>query len=281
MKIATLRTRAITALLSCIAPGYFAAALPAAAASESAGPVVREEAKVVIDGVEETWRLEWTKPPEPACAPEGDDWYACPCSGFAFGERGDLTLVRKRPGKKDERLSLTQLFNEYAGDYPGMHFDPPQAALRKWDMLESDRDEKAPAGLAARVRARPPAAIMRFGDYDQDGRATEFILQIGTLPCGKRMSVAVGISRKNPRLHAFSSAGNPDMPLVLQDRHWEALRTAAGTVRVVHWPCGDHGYNSQDEYELKTEKGRIHATKLQYGCTQDGKRDELLERKAF
>jgi hypothetical protein len=36
------------------------------ALAENPTPVIREEHKVVEDGVEEHWRLEWASPPSPA-----------------------------------------------------------------------------------------------------------------------------------------------------------------------------------------------------------------------
>lgn len=76
----------------------------------SAKSVLREEARVVIDGIEESWRLEWKSNPIPVCSPDEEDWDICPCKGFAYGERGDLVLVRKRPGYEDENVSLTHVF---------------------------------------------------------------------------------------------------------------------------------------------------------------------------
>ena len=73
----------------------------ATAFAESPKPIIREERNIVIDGVEERWRLEWVSTPSPACAPPVEPgWMNCPCEGFAFGERGDLVLVRKKPGQK-------------------------------------------------------------------------------------------------------------------------------------------------------------------------------------
>ena len=42
--------------------------------SENGKPIIREEAKVIVDGIEEKWRLEWIKPPVPVCGPEDDYW---------------------------------------------------------------------------------------------------------------------------------------------------------------------------------------------------------------
>jgi hypothetical protein len=239
-------------------------------------PIVREESKVVVDGVEELWRLEWVTLPQPVCRPEDEDWSYCLCSGFAFGEYGDLQLVRQKPGQEEERFPLTPLF-EFADGQPA-----PQAVLRRWDEHKDDHKEKNPSALAARVKARPLAKIMKFADYDHDGSSTEFMLQIGTEPCGKRMSIIVGVSRKNPRLHAFTSVTHPEEPLLLQDWHWEALRQAKGSVEVVHWPCSDHGYDGIDEYKLRADNGNIFALKRQYECNEKtGQKGRLLEDKEF
>ena len=58
---------------------------------------------------------------------------------------------------------------------------------------------------------------MPLGDYDRDGRATEFVLQVDAGPCGHDTSLVVGISRDTPRLHAFGTAESPDEPLVRFD----------------------------------------------------------------
>src|SRR5512137_1825717 len=145
--------------------------------AESAKAIIREKHKVVVDGVEESWILQWTSSPNPTCGPEDEDWMTCPCMGFAFGEWGDLELVRKRAGHKDERLSLTRVFGRYEGDVPVTVADAPQAVLRRWDVHKDDFDEHDSPTFAARVKARPLARIMKFADYDHDGRATEFVLQ--------------------------------------------------------------------------------------------------------
>lgn len=240
---------------------------------ENLTPVTREEHKVVVDGVEEHWRLEWATPPSPACSPdEPDVWSTCPCSGFAFGERGNLVLVRKKkPGGDEERFALRQLF---AGD-----FDAPgnvgEVVLRRWDVQEEDMDQSDSPDFAERVQARPPATVMRFRDYDHDGQATEFILQVGTLPCGKKMSVAIGVSRQNPRLHAFRTTEHPERPLVLQAWQWESLLGAKAPIKVTDWKCGDHGSDAETELELAVDENGIHATNWTYECDQDGRRGKF------
>jgi hypothetical protein len=240
--------------------------------AENPTPVIREEHKVVVDGVEEHWRLEWAGPPSPVCSPdEPDPWSTCPCSGFAFGERGNLVLVRKKPGGEEERFALTQLFDGKF-DAPG---NAGEVVLRRWDVDEKDMEASKSPDFAERVRARPVATVMRFGDYDHDGMATEFLSQIGTLPCGKKMSVAIGVSRQNPRLHAFRTTEHPERPLVLQAGQWEALHQAKGSVKVMDWQCGDHGYDAERELELYVDTNGIHATISTYECDQDGRRGKF------
>lgn len=242
--------------------------------AETPSPIVREEAKLTVNGVEEIWRLEWASAPSPFCSPdEPDIWSTCPCAGFAFGERGNLVLVRQRPGHEPERLSLGALFT---GDLDGPA-DAGEAVLRRWDVEEKDLKEGQSPGFASKVRARPVARVMRFQDYDHDGKATEFAFQVGTLPCGKKMSVVVGISGRNPRLHVFGTVEQGGKPLVLQAYHWEALLKAKAPIKVVDWVCGDHGSDTETELELSADGNGIHATRSEYQCKKNGSRGRLVK----
>jgi hypothetical protein len=237
--------------------------------------LIREEQKIFINSVEETWSLEWLGAPKPVCsADEPDTWSTCPCAGFAFGEKGNLTLVRKRPRHPDELLELNKFF---VGDLDGPA-EAGEVVLRRWDVHEKDLDNSASPGFASQVRTRPLATIMRLGDYDHDGKATEFVFQVGTLPCGKKMSVVIGVSDKNPRLHVFGAAENPDKPLILQASHWEALLQAKSPVKVVDWKCGDHGSDTETELLLSADKNGIHASSVEYQCKDDGSRGKFVRK---
>lgn len=256
-------------------------------------PILREERRIIINGVEETWRLEWLSPPTAACGPEDEEWVICPCNGFAFGETGDLRLVRKRLGRKDEQFRLNPLF-EYGEDQPA-----PGAVLRRWDVrdvdhkrwgivVEKNRDKKSagPQFFADEgIKARPLATIMEFFDYDHDGRATEFLLQIGTMPCGKRMCVVVGISRNNDRLHFFTSVNRPKEPLILTSWQWDALGKSKAPVRVIDWRCGDHASEEETEVELRAQNGSIYAARRTYKCVGEPgsqeARGRLLKKEDF
>ncbi len=255
----------------------FVLAAAASATADKPAPMIREEQTVVVDGVAERWRLQWEGPTRPACSPdEPDEWMTCPCFGLAFGECGKLALVRERPEQTDERLPLSNIFQEcpFCGE-PGEEL---VGCLRRWDVHGNDAEERHAPDFVARVKARPLAKIMRFADYDHDGRATEFMLQVSDLPCGKRMCVVIGISRKNLHLHVFSLAENPQKPLVLQDHQWEALLEAKGPVKVVDWACGDHGADEEAELELLVDSHGIHAMKNIYECTEAGVRGRFLRK---
>jgi len=253
---------------------YFITLLVAISAfAENYTPVIREQHKIIVNGVEENWRLEWIGPTKPACGPEDPGWMNCPCNGFAFGERGNLELVRSRPGEKEERMAIAPLF-EYGDDHPAGN---QEAALLRWEIDKKDFTDSDAPDFPSRVRARPIAKVMNFGDYDHDGRTTEFIFQIGTLPCGKRDCVVIGISRHKPRLHAFTTVEHPEKPLVLRLQHWESLLQAKGPIRVIDWLCGDHASETETELELRAEAGRIHVKRRDYTCAEKGRQKQLIK----
>ena len=228
-----------------------------APAKKGSGSVtVREERTVVVNGVAERWRLEWVGPTKQVCTPDKgwvDEWGLCPCSGFEFAEDGDLELVRIRPGVPEERLDLTPFFGD--GDAPGSG-----AVLRRWPVEKGDDDASEQPGFAARVRARAPAPAMVLGDYDHDGRATEFVVQIGAIPCGHHQAIVVGVDARNPRLHAFTSVEEPRSPLVLESRQaWEQFRKSSGYMTIRLWGCGDHGSDEERSVHLRAKKDGIHA----------------------
>lgn len=237
-----------------------------------ATPVVREQQKVIVNGISEVWRLEWKSTPKPICGPEdASSAISCPCSGFAYGESGQLDMVRSTNGREIERLELTPLFDKVFADQDG-------AILRRWEPQETDfngQDSRVEAFLS-QVRTRPLARVMRFADYNHDGNATEFFLQTGVEPCGKVSGMVVGITPNRPRLHAFGTVLHPDKPLVMQKKEWEALLNATGPTEVLDWPCGDHGSEIGFDLALSAVDGAIHAVRREFECTETGKRGRML-----
>lgn len=240
----------------------------------NANALIREERSVVVNGQSEIWRLEWESPPKLVCGPESDLWLTCPCSGFAYGESGEVDLVRAVNGRVIDRLQLTPLFEPTFADQKG-------AILQRWPPKNADLKHFEDKSFSARVHARAVVTIMRFGDYNHDGWATEFFLQTGVAPCGKIVGTVVGLTARNPKLHAFGSVANPGKPLYMQKREWEALRKTAGPVSILDWDCGDHGSENEEDVELRITEEGIRAVRKTFECTESGKRGHLVKKQAF
>jgi hypothetical protein len=195
----------------------------------------------------------------------------CPCAGFAYGEMGDLDLVRHRSSHPEERLALTPLFD--GEENPGWRNH--LAVLQRWPMLEADYMAADSIDLEPSIRARAFTRVIVPRDYDHDGRATEFPLQVGTLPCGKTQSVLVGVSTIDSSLHAFASVAHPERPLVLPTYLWEQLRRSGGRTTGVEWPCGDHGADTQTEVSLFVSPRGIDGVRSEYGCVAGRSRGRL------
>ena len=117
---------------------------------------------------------------------------------------------------------------------------------------------------------------MNFADYDRNGAASEFLLQVGTQPCGKHQFAAIGIA-SDGRLRALSSAAKPDAPLMMPLGAWQALAKGAGPSVVPTLTCGDHGSESRIELVVSAAKGSIWVKNLEYSCPAKGKREKLIE----
>jgi hypothetical protein len=236
-------------------------ATPLVAAHDRA--VVREQRSFTVERSKEIWRLIWRDTPADSkfCGPADPSMaMTCPCSGAAYAQVGDLILERKRPGAPPERMPLTPLF---AGSDMLFNEKGPVAMLARWPArLRDINGDPTPAA----IRLRPAVPIMRLRDYNHDGIAGEFLLQVDTLPCGKHLLVAVGITRDNPHLHAITSAEHPEHPLALYQWQWDALAQSLRPGEVMDWPCSDHGAQEETTMVLRTDRGRIHATRITSTC---------------
>lgn len=235
-------------------------------------PVVREQHSVLVNGQEELWFLEWLGATRNVCGPESEEWTTCPCGGFAFGESGKLVLLRKKDGKQDESL----LLSNFPGERPS---NEGEATLRRWDLSDKDYGNSGIPEFASQVYKRPLSKAMNLGDYDHDGNATEFVFQVGTEPCGKRVSVLIGVSHDNGTLHAFGTVEHPERPLELYAPHWDSLKKSNGTVEVIETQCGDHGSETERTIELKADHKGLHATRKEYSCPEGKKQKKRLLKK--
>jgi len=230
-------------------------------------PWVREEQSVMVDGTEEIWRLKWNSTPTPFC----DDvtmGMTCPCNGFAYGERGDLDLIRLRRGAEISRLNLTPLFKEA----DAISVTENEAAVQRIALLEGDSASDTPD-----LTGRPVVQVMHLADYNHDGIATEFFLQTDAKPCGKHYGVVLGITKDNSRVHAFGTLDHPDVPLSMESDAWEKLRTATAPVKVIDWLCDDHGSDEQVELELRWSPKGIDGLRRTYACAGNVRGNLLSE----
>jgi hypothetical protein len=238
---------------------------------------VREQHTVIVHGVKEQWQLVWEGKPSTVCGPDEVDMaITCPCYGFAYGEYGKLFLVRKRSGREVERMDLRPLFGQF--DYPEAKKVEGTAYVQHWPTKSDDveREEHGDAKLVAEILHRPPTSIMHFEDFDQDGNATEFLLQVGVMPCGKQEFAAIGVSTKNDHLHALTSVAKHDKPLLMPNQAWAALLKGPETRSVVTWQCGDHGSDVRTELAVFAKSGDIQVTERSFSCPTDGSAGKLV-----
>jgi len=231
---------------------------------------VREQRQVAVGGVSETWRLVWSEAPKSICGAEDVAMaITCPCSGWAYGELGDLALVRMRDGREVDRLRLGGLFGKY--DAPG-DIAAGLAYMQRWPIESGDldRQERGDRTLLAEIQRRPAPQVIKPADYNHDGQATEFLIQVGTLPCGKRQFVAVGVTKANPRLHAFSSTAHPGEPLTMPLQAWETLLKSDRPEPVLIWQCDDHGSEVRSMLTVAAKDGSISAVDRDYSCASAG-----------
>jgi len=245
----------------------------------AAASLVREEAAVMVGQVKEVWQLVWDKSPTSICGPEDlDEAVTCPCSGFSFGEEGRLSLVRKRSGREIERLNLGPFFE--GSDTPHR---PGSSLLQRWPVHSGDFDHLGSDDpeLVKAIKQRPVPKVMNFADYNHDGQATEFLLQVDTAPCGKHEMVAVGVSAKDPHLHALSSIEGPAKPLVMTAAEWATLLKGPGEHQIVDWACGDHGSEEEQDLIISASNGGIDVRHKHYACENNRNRgNSLPERKS-
>ena len=243
---------------------------PADQITKSTEPLLRERRKVSVNGHVETWELRWSSPPHEVCT-AADNYFAGPCSGFAYGQAGPLYLVRKWRGREIDKLDLriprpSNNLDELSD------FDSPEGIYQPSVMLHAvessdwERHERHDPTLAADIAKRPLVQVMNLADYNHDGAATEFLFQVGTLPSTRRMMVLIGVSADNPKLHAFSVAETAPDAFVAVRGAWESLRQSKGSTAIIEWACFDHGSETQTTLHIWTTNGLLHATRTVTPC---------------
>lgn len=261
-----------------IRPVLLLGVLALCSAATQPGTYLREQRSVTVGGVAEAWQLVWEAKPQPICGPDDVEMaMTCPCTGWAYGEMGKLSLVRERGGKEIDRLALGQFFEDLpaskSAGLAAMQWRP--FAFGDLERLQGDSSAASPELLTA-IRKRKGSRVMDLVDYDHDGVASEFLVQVSAGPCGHSAYVAVGVSKARPRLHALTTARDPGTPLVMPGSAWTALATARRPVAVTRWPCGDHGAEEREELLVGATGGAISVRHRRYTCPEDGSPEKLL-----
>jgi hypothetical protein len=210
--------------------------------------------------------------PKPVCevGPEGS--LTCPCDGFAYGEGGDLAVVRLRNGKEIDHLDITPYFQAR------FHGEGQMAVVQRWAPdYDHDFEASKRSDFRESVSKRRVVQVMFLHDYDHDAWQAEFYLQTAMAPCGHSFGLVIGISKKNRTLHVFGTASKPSKPLLLQKEEWEALRKATGPVEVLDWACADHAAETETRLRLHWTSEGIEGTRRVFTCPPDG--GHLIEKK--
>lgn len=232
---------------------------------------LREEQRLTVDGREEVWQLVWTGPVRDFCeAVSPEVAMTAPCAGFAYGETGRLSLRRLRDGQVIERFDPGPAFEE-ASELIDGNREAGWSVLPRWVVQDDDygRWLEDEGKFLKAVDQRPVVTLMRFADYDRDGRSSEFLLQTDVEPGGKPLYAAIGLPAGRDRLDVLRSTGQPGRTLMLNARAWMALRDQKGTALVPHWICGDHGAETRSDYVLSADAGQI-SVKLRESSCPDG-----------
>lgn len=206
-------------------------------------PDVSESRTVVVDGVEETWRVRFVTPSRAPEEVPSDEW-GCGLLFEARFDRGRAVLERVRDGAVIDR------FENPCGRDDGD--ECVRGLLVPWGVGPRRAGHRTPPGRL------PRATFLDLGDYDHDGRATELALDVGHLVCGHNVSVIVGLTRSQPRLHVLSWADGEPMRMEHGRDAWEPVRASARG-EMVTWGCGDHGASDEERLRWWPSRGRLRS----------------------
>jgi hypothetical protein len=242
--------------------------------SARAEQFLREQKVVNADGQEEVWRLFWDGKPTPACSVvDYQDAITCPCNGLAYGETGRLILNRSRNGREIEQVDLGSLLADVRGT--------ATMALQHWPRFEESDDKlynQSPQTLQSAIEQRSAVPVMEFQDYDHNGSPSEFLIQVGTEPCGRPTFAAIGVSKRNPQIHFLATEAHPEKPLVMFGYEWQDLLKGPGRHVEMNWTCEDHGGDQYVDEVISAEAGKIRAEQRAFACTNAGGPGKLLSR---
>lgn len=246
-------------------------ATPSALALPPEPETVREEQRLTLDGQEEVWQLVWTGPVRDFCEAVSPEMaMTAPCAGFSYSQTGRLSLRRLRDGQVIDRFDPGPAFGD-ASDLVAGNREAGWSVLPRHGVREDDygRWLEDEGKFLQSAEQRPIVTLMRFADYDRDGRSAEFLLQTDIEPGGKPLYASIGLPAGRERLDFLRSMGQPGRALVLNGRAWAALRDQTGSVTVPRRACGAPGAQARSDYILSADAGRI-AVRLRESACPDG-----------
>lgn len=213
-------------------------------------------------------------PPKPVCEPEQTHMsLTCPCSGFAYGEGGHLTLFRMRDGEVIDSLDLSPFFVDGPAD------NEKTAVVRRWEPdYDKDFEAMKQHDFPALVAKRRTVQVMHFADYEHSGWRSEFYLPTESGPCGHMSGIVIGVSKRNPHLHALGTVAKPAKPLHMQKEEWDALLGASGPIEVVDRHCGDHGADTEWRLWLRWTPKGIDGSQREYNCSPEGRPGKFVKK---
>ncbi len=225
--------------------------------SQPLAPNIRESHRVMVDGVEEEWRVRFETSSRPS---EEQDDEGGTCLD-AFARRHDerpAVIERLRNGVVVDSLRNACM----SGDSGGGCFPHLLIPRRVQSTM------RQPSPTPAQLERTPWITVLDIGDYNHDGRAWEFALNIGYLICGHPVSAVIGITRDQPRLHTLRWADNQPMALINDLRQWDAVR-AHPRGEMVIWGCWDHGYGAEKRLRWHPARGRLAGTYFDLAMDDD------------
>jgi hypothetical protein len=194
-------------------------------------PDIRESRMVMVDGVMEEWRVRFISPSGAYPSIPPDEWN-CIESFYNHFDRGDAVLERLRDGVVIERI-------DHLPCAEGSYMPCPYSLLIPRHAVPYPFDEAS--ATAATLEHLPWITWLDIADYNHDGQATEFAVNVGRIACAVQVSLVVGVTRDRPRFHVLRWANGDTMSNAVDQTWWDDVRDRSRGEHV-SIACGDHGY---------------------------------------
>ena len=241
---------------------------------------------MTVDGVAEIWRLEWLTVPRLVCQPNDASWSACPCAGFAFGEAGELDLVRLRDSQRGRSTPSDAALLERGRDRQA----PRGAlALQRWPVREIDAEAFERANANGRREFRKRVLERKPGAHSQARRLQSRRLGDRVRAAGPEQALRQAAERprrRQPRAREAARVRLGRSPRPPADPRSGGLAAAAR--REGHDPIPSSGPAASAAARSRAisccsaDASGIHAARETFACDPSGaKHGELVSREAL